>query len=307
MNRTTIILIALLIVLGLIAYYMIFKPSGSERMASYTAGDLKIAFDSSAIMKLEIKRLGQTIVMENQGGKWEITAPHAYKANQTSIAQLLGGISHFKVGSLVSSNPAKQALYNIDSTGTGFTVTDRSNKTQRLIIGKPGPSYSDFYFRMDGSNDVYLGEGFAPYTLNQQLREWRDKTIYNAPSESITGVEYDVNGQHFALQKDSTKWKLNGDTLSGSDAGSVASTLSSFNAEDFIDTIPKLELAPIGLNIHGVPPAELKLYPLPPDSSRWVVQSNAVSQVFTVGKWTVQQLMKPVESKLTVRGGKKKR
>jgi hypothetical protein len=297
MNRTTVILLVVFIVLAAIAYFYIFAPSGKERETSYKTSDIKISFDSASITKFSMLREGKTITLENQGGKWLVTAPGTYTANAKVVATMLGGISHLKLGSLVSSNPAKQNLFEVDSTGTKFTVTDRSSKSITMIIGKPGPAYSDFYLRLDGSNDVYLGDGITTYTLNQQLKEWRDKSIFSAFQDSINGLIVDYRSRQFVLRKENSNWKLNDDSIAVSEVTPVLSTLSNLNADDFVDTIPKLEIQPISVKVQGIVQGDLKFYPAAPDSSKYIVQASTNPQIFTMTKWMVQQITKPFESR----------
>ena len=297
MNRTTLSLVALLIVLGLVAYFMIFAPSGKDVMTSYKSTEIKIALDSASIMKFTIQHSGKTITLENQGGKWMVTSPGNYKANASVVANMVGGISHLKIGSLVSTNPAKQNMFQVDSSGTKFTVADRSNKSYAMIIGKPGPAYSDFYVRMEGSNDVHLGDGIQTYVLNQELKEWREKTIFNTLQDSITRLAVDYRGKLFDLTKSGSSWKLNGDSIATSEVTPVLSSLSNLSADDFVDTIPKLEIQPFAIKVQGSVNTDLKFYPATPDSSKYVVQSSSNPQVFTLAKWTAQQLTKPFESR----------
>jgi hypothetical protein len=297
MNRTTLILLAVFIICAVVAYFYIFAPSGKERETSYKTTDIKISFDSASVTKFNILRGGKNVTLENQGGKWMITVPGNYKANASVVATMLGGISHLKLGSLVSTNPTKQNLFEVDSTGTKFTVTDRSNKSLTMIIGKPGPAYSDFYLRLDGSNDVYLGEGITTYTLNQELKEWRDKSIFTTIQDSIKGIAVEYRSKQFVLQKDNSTWKLDGDSIGTSEVTPVLSTLANLNADDFVDTIPKLEIQPISMKIQGSTQGDLKFFPASPDSSKYIVQTAANPQIFTMTKWMVEQLAKPFESR----------
>src|SRR5271169_2076290 len=151
MNRSTIILITVLLVLGGITYFLI--PSDKEREASYKPEQVSFSIDSASVVKIELHRPSKSITIENVGGKWTITSPLHYPADPAFVMQLIGGVVHFKPGSLISSNPEKQGIFQVDSSGTRLTLTDRSGKSVTLIIGKMGPSYSEVYFRLPDSKD----------------------------------------------------------------------------------------------------------------------------------------------------------
>jgi len=293
MNRSTKLLIALLLVLAAIAYFLL--PSEKERETSYTAAQLSLKVDSASIVKIEILRPSKPVVIENVGGKWTITAPGRYPADSKSIFQLLNGFNKFNVGSLVSSNPEKQSLFQVDSSGTRLTFTERSGKSVSLIVGKMGPSFSEIYFRLPGSKDVYLGDGIETWTVNKDMKDWRDKTIYAAQSEMIKEITYSLGGKGYTFSRDTSGWKLADKSVEAGTMNPLLTTLSSLHADDFADTISRIDLNPVTIGIKGPEDITLNLYPSLPDSSKYFVQSSASQQMFIISKWTAQQLLKPVE------------
>ncbi|HLX13158.1 MAG TPA: DUF4340 domain-containing protein [Bacteroidota bacterium] len=308
MNRSTIILLGVLVVVGVIAYFMIFAPS-NEHITSYKTPDIKVAFDSASIAKIQITKPGKSVTLENAGGNWMVTSPVKYAANPNTVKQLLSGLGKFHVGSPVSSNPSKQDLFQVDSMGTKLTVTDRSNKTTTLIIGKPGPAYSDFYWRLDGAKDVYLGDGPQAYTMNQEVKEWRDKTIFTAVQDSVRNFTVNYGGKDFTLAKANGSWTMNGDSIATTDVTPVLTSICALNADDFVDTIPNFDIPPITFMVQSGngAPATLKFSPIAPDSARYCVQTSSNPQVFTVFKWTVSQLTKPFEAKVIPKAVPKKK
>jgi hypothetical protein len=291
MSRSNVLIVGLLVVLGVIAYFTVLKPTG-EREASYKTGDLKISFDSASIMKIVIAKSGKDFTLQNDGGKWAITSPGKYRVNNNSVTELLGGLGKFKVGSLVSDNTEKQSIYHVDTTGAKVTVTDRGGKSTTVIIGKNGPAFTDFYFRADGSNDVYLGMGPPSFILNQEVKEWRDRQIFKSTNDSVKEIQASVDGKPYDLTRAGSSWKLNGDSIETNEVNSLLSTLTNLNAEDFVDTVPNLQLKPFSVKLLGSPSVDLNFYPVPPDSSKFIVQASTDPQVYTLAKWQAEQIEK---------------
>src|SRR5258708_18821347 len=169
MNRSTIFLVTLLLVLGAITYFLL--PSENERETSYKPAAVSFSADSASVVKIDIQQKSKSITLENVGGKWSITSPIHYAADPAVVKQLVSGISNFKIGSLISSNPEKQNLFQVDSTGTKIVVTDRTGKASSMIVGKMGPSFSEVYIRLPETKDVYLGEGIDTWTLNNEVKD----------------------------------------------------------------------------------------------------------------------------------------
>ncbi len=293
MNRSTVLLIALLLVIGAIVLFLF--PSEKERETSDAAPEVSISIDSAAVVKLEIQHAPRLMLFENIGGKWTITAPVRYPADPATITRLIGGLSKFKVGSLVSSNPEKQHLFQVDTGGTHVIVTERSGKSTSIIVGKMGPSFSEVYFRLPTSKDVYLGEGIDSWSINKDLKEWRDKTIFAQPTETLRDISITSRGKQYDFHRDSTTWRSGDRFVETSEINPLLNTLSNLRADDFVDSTVKFQLQPVTLSIQGAENVTLRLYPTPPDSSKYIVQTTSSSQQYVVSKYTAQQLMKPIE------------
>ncbi|MDI6767362.1 MAG: DUF4340 domain-containing protein [Bacteroidota bacterium] len=292
MNLTTKLLVALLIVLGVITYFLL--PSGEEREASYKIPVISLKVDSAAVTKIEIKQPAKSITIENVGGKWTITAPVLYPADAAVVAQLLSGFSKFKIGSLISSNPEKQQLFQVDTSGTRLSLTDRSGKLVSLIIGKMGPSFSEVYFRLPESKDVYLGEGINSWTINKDLKDWRDRSIIRIPSEMIRELSFTKAAKTHIVTHDSAGWKFGNRVIETNEINSLLNALKDLRTEDFIDSVIDITTKPINVAIKGADDVILNLYPKSPDSAKYYVRSSKSSQMFSISKSTAQQIIDPL-------------
>ena len=297
MNRSTIFLVTLLLVLGAITYFLL--PSENERETSYKPVAVSFAVDSASVVKIELQQKSKNVTLENVGGKWSITFPMHYPADPAIVKQLVSGLSNFRIGSLISSNPEKQSLFQVDGAGTKIIVTDRAGKVSSMVVGKMGPSFSEVYIRLPEGKDVYLGEGIDTWTLNKEVKDWRDKSILSTTADAIKELSYSVGSKETSFQRDSMGWKSDSKTLDAATMNPVLNSLSNLHADDFLDTLLKSASHPITLGVRGNENVTLKLYPSLPDSSKYFVQSSATPQIFVVSKWTVQQLLKPVEEQST--------
>ncbi|MBI5214232.1 MAG: DUF4340 domain-containing protein [Ignavibacteriae bacterium] len=304
MNKSTVILIAVFVLLGALAVFYLM-PS-EEREASYDTATFSMSLDSASIVKIEITKPEKSVTLENQGGKWYVTSPLKYPANMVNLFPILGGMQKFKVGSLVSSNVDRQKTYQVDSAGTKLSVTDRSGKTVTMIVGKMGPSYEEIYFRKENSNDVYLGSGLSPWSLNQEVREWRDKSIYATMKDSIRRLEFITGTKQYVVEKDSSGWKIGADSVETTTMNSTLSTLSDLKTEDFADTLTKPETEPIHLKVTSMEEVAINFYPQLPDTAKYYVQTSKSPQYFVLSKWSVQNILKSVEKFLISAKGKKK-
>jgi hypothetical protein len=291
MNKTTQILIAVLVILVVIV--ILILPSSSEREVSYDLPLTAVKIDSGAVVKIEIVQPKTGIMLENIGGKWEVTSPIHATADPVAIAQLLNGFSQFKIGSLISSNPEKQKLFQVDSSGTRLSFIDRNGKTTSLIIGKMGPSFSELYFRLPESKEVYLGEGVDTWNINKSVKDWRDKSIYRSMTESIKDITITTAAKEFLFSRESDGWHIGDRVIDNNELNPLFNTLSNLRADDFVDTVTEVKSKPIVVSVRGADNISLSFYPILPDSGKYFVRSAKSPQLFVVNKWIVQQILQP--------------
>ncbi len=292
MKKTTLYLIATFIVLLVVAY-LVFSPT-QERTSSYSLSELNLKIDSSLVNKIEIIKGENSITIEHTGGNWSLISPLHYQANEQSVLSLLSSANKFRVMSLISSNPAKQTLYQVDSlSGTEIKFYDRKGSIISLIVGKMGPSFMETYIRRTGSNDVYLAEGFNTWDINKEVRDWRDKTIFKIEQNSVTQLIFEYAKNKFTLSKlDTLNWMVDQDSANNSTVNSLLTSLSDLKAEDFTDTTVSLPTPQMKLHVTSIETTSLLLYPMPPDSAKYWVSTSLSPQIFVVSKYTASQFLK---------------
>jgi hypothetical protein len=113
-----------------------------------------------------------------------------FPVDSASLASVMEKLAEMKRGELVSQNPEKQALFEVDSAkGVYVRVVDTKGAVLGAFrVGKSGPGWSSHYVRMDGSNDVYSVRGSIKYAFHADRKRWRDKTIVKFAASSLEQV-----------------------------------------------------------------------------------------------------------------------
>ncbi len=285
MKKNTYILIGLFVVLLIVAFLVLQKP-GEQSASSASTGFLTV-IDSVSVDKIEIKTPTLFLVLEKRGTEWYIAQPINYKANQTNVGQIIHQIKNLEVKSTVSSKPEKHSVFQVDQTGTEVKVYEKGIEKTSLILGKMAASYTESYARRLNSNDVLLVEGAYSYMFNRPVKDWRDKTIFTTPKESIKEVQYQYGDTIFSIAfKDST-WLIGKDRVQRSVIDGVLSSLSNLQADDFIDSTlsPKIMAA---VTYAGV---QIR-FSLNKTTNKYAVQSSHSSQWFVLEPWRANQILK---------------
>lgn len=287
MKRSSIILMSILSVLAIAVYFVSRQPG--EQSVSESTGEPLVKYDSAAVDKMEIRSATGTVTLEKQGGKWMITSPLRFPADEAAVTAAVGKGKEMNVMSLVSANPAKQGIYSVDSTATLVQVFTNHNPGAAFRIGKPSSSYTETYVRKEGSHEVYSVTGVLSSTFVKGPNDWRDKTIFKTDQADIGSVKLQFGDTTFVLtKKDSVNWMIGSDSTVSSNVTTFISALANVQADEFVDSAlsstPKLTAI---LETQGT---QLRVYRLP--DGKHYVQSSASQQWFVLQEWKAGQLLK---------------
>ncbi len=287
MTKNTWILIGVLAALIIIAYLVLQRPG--ESSAPESSGKMLVDFDSASVDRFEVRSPGGLTVVEREGGVWMITSPVHYRADDAVVASTLSSGRRMEIRELVSSNPQKRGVFQVDSAGTMVRIFEHGTAKAAFWIGKPSPSYTETYVRREGSDDVYLAAGMFSSTFSRRPNEWRDKTILRADQDAITGVTLRFGDTTVALERQDSVWKVGGDIAKTEVVKGFIGALANLQADDFVDTAVT-EMPPLTVQIE-VGGTLVRLYRMK-EGDRFYVQCSTTPQIFQVYGWRATQIIK---------------
>ena len=287
MKRNTWLLIGVLVLLVIATFVVMQRPG--EISTSGSSGKMLVSYDSAAVDKLEILTPDVLITFERQGGKWMMVSPVRYKANEAFVEEAIGKGRHLELSTPVSTNPKKQHLFEVDTTGRKVTVYERGTEKAVFFVGKMTSSFTDTYVRAAGSNDVYAAPGMLTSTFNRRVEEWRDKTVFRTDQGGITAVKFSFGDTTFVLSLKDSVWSVGKDSANQTTVKSFLAAVANVQADEFIDSaltdVPKLAAL---IEVAGV---QLRFYPSK-DGTKYFVQTSESPQWYVLQQWRANQLLK---------------
>ena len=252
-TKQLLVLIGVFVVLGLLV--LIFEnPFGkSEKQKKVEEAQLLFPFfNKESVTKIEIiSPFGlSTTILAKQNDQWLVETMDNYPADQTAVKEMLDNIAEMKTIERTSSNPEKQAVFQVDSSGVEAKLTDASgNLLAHLFAGKTTPGIFDSYVRAADSNDVYIVKGNLKLTLDKGYRSWRDRSIFSFLKEDVTHLTIRSEEEDIELQIDAAgAWQMLKPIVSaadGTEVGAITELMSSLETDDFAES---KELSEYGLD-----------------------------------------------------------
>lgn len=286
MKRSTVTLLTVLIVLAIATYFVLRRPG--EQSSTGSSGRVLVDYDSSAVDKIEIRSSTGTIIAEKQEGTWNVTSPVRFRADSSAIVAILSQGKHIELKDLVSSNPDKQHVFQVDSTGSLVRISEKGVERAAFRIGKVSSSFTESYVRLENSNDVYLANGFLSGVFNRQTKDLRDRTIFRADVNTIKQVNFQYGDTTFTLQFQDTVWRIGKDFATDAAVRGFLSTLANLQADDFIDSTVTPQRPIALIEVLGV---QIRYY-YDTKIGRYLIQTSQSSQWYTNQSWRAMQLLK---------------
>jgi uncharacterized protein DUF4340 len=179
-------------------------------------------FDTKDVGRVEISQLlsGATLIRDDQ--RWSVRATTTplmksvlkkegrpipeqlvWSADGSRLRSELGVFSGLYRGTLVSSNPEKRRLYQVDDeSGLHLKLFDKGGKAMLdIIIGKSGPDFTSTYVRNAGSDEVYLVPRPLTGRFSSKASDWRNRKLWSVGAALVSGMDVSSSDGSYSIKR----------------------------------------------------------------------------------------------------------
>jgi Domain of unknown function (DUF4340) len=209
--RGLIVAALVFLVLGGLLYWSEHHKSADDtRKASADAPPSILKLDSSAITQLSVRKkdTAPLVLTKAQSGKWEITEPQSFGADQDTVSSMLSTLSALNSERLVEEKAGDVKPYGLDTPGVEVDFTDKNNKTQKLLIGDDTPTGSAVYAMLAGDPRVFTVANYTKNSVDKSLNDLRDKRLLTLNADKISRVEVVRRNQAIEFGRNKDDWQI---------------------------------------------------------------------------------------------------
>jgi hypothetical protein len=212
-----------------------------------------LPFEKDDVRRVEVRRPGGALVLEKEGGRWEIRKPFEAAAAAGPVDELLNTVKWAEAKAFVDESPRSRSGYGLNAPAIRLTLTvgpDSSRQTLDVGLRRDGR-----YYAADASRPaVFLVDSGLVSALRKRPDDFREMKIAPFEEWKVRRVEIrsPASGA-VAFRKDTSGvWSFDPpgrETADGEKLEDLLSSLSSLEADDFITRNPS------GLSRYGLDPA----------------------------------------------------
>jgi hypothetical protein len=200
-------------------------------------------FDGGTAARISIQGRERPTVMEKTDGIWLVTSEDSLPADPDAVDSILDELTTMLKENVVSSNPAKRGVYQVDTSGIEVEVEDASGDVlASLVVGKVGPDYQSTYIRGASSDQVLLQEGYLIPVFERGDRTWQDQKVFSVEPSRIDWIRIERPSGELALERgEGETWhRAGGDTttLDPQRMGRLIRSLAYLRADGFAGRMP---------------------------------------------------------------------
>lgn len=196
------------ILLLFVVIYLILIQKEKKTFSPAKVADF-LELDSASVDGIEFRKLGTRLLFQRSKQRWYVVEPDSFRADKSAVGKLLNAASHLEVGELISSNKAKQLVFQVDTlTGTRLDFFAGENRVASVVVGKMSSDFLHSYLRKTDSDDVYLAEGQFGQMATRSVNRWRDRSIFTFDPKQIKEIELNTSEQKLKLAEEDTLWLL---------------------------------------------------------------------------------------------------
>jgi hypothetical protein len=251
---TLLALLALLVVAG--AWFALAPHDEPKPVASAKKKDKAneegiplFAFEKQDLVRVEVKRPQDTIVLVEKGDGWWIEGENVRAAK--SMVNRVKHQLHDLVSRATVVEDADGALYGLGESAIHVTLTFRDGSVKAFDAGDPNPSGVSFYIRPNPGDVVYTVKKSAVDYYALDLTEFRERRFATFDSKDVDAIEATLpGGKGLKFQKTGERqWQMVAPAQipgNDSDVRSLLGRVSALKAVSFVaDEAP--DLAKYGL------------------------------------------------------------
>jgi Domain of unknown function (DUF4340) len=164
----------------------------------------------SDITKIDIKKKsGDAVALrKDDAGKWQLVGSKPLRADQNEVSGMLSTLSSLSSERLIEEKAGNLADYGLAQPSVELDVTEKDNKTQKLLIGDSAPSGSAVYVALAGDPRVFTLANYSKTSLDKSEKDLRDKRLLVFDQDKLSRVELTAKKQDIEFGRNKDQWQI---------------------------------------------------------------------------------------------------
>lgn len=209
-SKTTLILLAIAIALGLYVKYFESKAPDTKEAAQRAQN--VVNFDREKITGVSIQNGDDKIDIKKIDNKWRLETPIKDQADGSLIDNLLLDLESWQKDTTIpakeiESDKSKLAEFGLAKPKLRLKLLGE-NAPPEIFLGKDAALENKMYVRLDNSKDVFLAAQSVRKDVEKKAEDFRDRKLTALTAAFVTRVVLKTPAGEMELEKKTDHWEI---------------------------------------------------------------------------------------------------
>jgi hypothetical protein len=225
--RGLIVAVVVLATLGGVLYWsQHHKPAEESAAVPASTAPVILKVNPADMTDLVIKQK-EPVTLKKANGKWQITEPKPYPADQEAVAGVLSTLSGLNADRIVEDKASDRRQYGLDPAQVELDISGKDG-TRRLLLGDDTPAGGDVYAALATDPRIFTIASYNKSSLAKTLNDLRDKSLLTLSADKVSRVELLKKGEDLEFDRTKDGWQILKPSSSPADSSAVNALVSTF-------------------------------------------------------------------------------
>ncbi|HTU42237.1 MAG TPA: DUF4340 domain-containing protein [Candidatus Aquilonibacter sp.] len=202
--------VVLLVLMGTMYWSDHRKPNADAAKDSADTPPAILKLDSGTITKVELKNKdAEPLVLDkNTSGTWQITQPKPMPADQIAVSNALSTLSSLNSERLVDDKVSDVKQFGFDPPAAEIDVTEKDNKSQKLLIGNATTTGNAIYAMLAGDPRLFTMPSYEKTSIDKSMNDLRDKRLITMDADKMSRIDLERKNQDIEFGRSKDEWQI---------------------------------------------------------------------------------------------------
>ena len=168
-----------------------------------------VGIPEDQLQEIEIKRRsGETVRLQRNDSKWQITAPKSLPADADAVSSMLSTLSSLSSDRTIEDKATSLEQYGLIQPVIELDITDKNKKTSKLLVGDDTPAGTAVYATITGDPRVFALSSYKKSSLDKSTNDLRDKRLLTFDSDKVSSIELTAKKQTIVFGRSKDEWQI---------------------------------------------------------------------------------------------------
>jgi hypothetical protein len=185
------------------------KPASSAGSIPESSPKI-LTLQQAEVTALSIRKKGgdSVVLVRNDAGQWQITAPKTLAADQDAVSSVLSTLSSLNSDRLVEDKASNLDQYGLTQPSVDVEITKKDKRVQQLLIGDDTPTGNGAYAAVAGDPRVFTMASYDKDSFAKSVNDLRDKRLLTFDSDRVSSIELTAKKQTIAFGRSKDEWQI---------------------------------------------------------------------------------------------------